>query len=122
VKVSWGVGEIVAILLSLIYYLFLLPEPKYALSLFLLLSGLWTLVAGLVLVEKKDRTYYSSWGVVVAVLSTFAFLQPNYALGLVLVAIVALILLTAFNYRSGKMYTAATQSSPSTAGETPAAS
>lgn len=121
-KVSWGVGEIVAILLSLIYYLFLLPEPKYALSLFLLLSGLWTLVAGLVLVEKKDRTYYSSWGVVVAVLSTFAFLQPNYALGLVLVAIVALILLTAFNYRSGKMYTAATQSSPSTAGETPAAS
>jgi len=122
VKVSWGVGEIVAILLSLIYYLFLLPEPKYALSLFLLLSGLWTLVAGLVLVERKDRTYYSSWGVVVAVLSSFAFLQPNYALGLVLVAIVALILLTAFNYRSGKMYTAATQSSPSTAGDSPAAS
>lgn len=121
-KVSWGVGEIVAILLSLIYYLFLLPEPKYALSLFLLLSGLWTLVAGLVLVERKDRTYYSSWGVVVAVLSSFAFLQPNYALGLVLVAIVALILLTAFNYRSGKMYTAATQSSPSTAGDSPAAS
>jgi hypothetical protein len=121
VKVSWGVGEIVAILLSFIYYLFWLPNPKYALSLFLLLSGLWTLTAGLLLVDKKDRTYYSSWGVVVAVLSAFAFLPLNYTLGLVLVAIVVLILLTAFNYRSGKMYTAATQSSPATAGETPAA-
>ena len=120
-KVSWGVGEIVAILLSLIYYLFLLPEPQYVLSFFLLLSGLWTLVAGLVLVEKRDRTYYSSWGVVVAVMSSFAFLPLRYAVGLVLVAIVALILLTAFNYRSGKMYTAATNSSPSTAGDSPAA-
>ena len=121
-KVSWGVGEIVVILLSLISYLFGLTSPVYTLSLFLLLSGLWTLAAGLALVDRKDRTFYSSWGVVVAVLSAFAFLPLNYALGLVLVAIVALILLTAFNYRSGKMYTAATQSSPSTSGETPAAS
>jgi hypothetical protein len=121
VKVSWGVGEIVAVLLSLIYYLFLLPDPKYAFSLFLLLSGLWTLTAGLVLVDKKDRAYYGSWGVVVAVLASFAFLPWNYALGLVLVAMVVLILLTAFNYRSGKLYTATTQPSTSTAGETPAA-
>jgi hypothetical protein len=122
VKISWGVGEIVAILLSLISYLFNLTNPEYTLSLFLLLSGLWTLTAGLVIVDKKDRTYYSSWGVVVAVLSAFAFLPLNYAFGLVLVAVVALILLTAFNFRSGKMYTAATASSPSTTGETPAAS
>ena len=121
-KISWGVGEIVAILLSLISYLFNLTNPEYTLSLFLLLSGLWTLTAGLVIVDKKDRTYYSSWGVVVAVLSAFAFLPLNYAFGLVLVAVVALILLTAFNFRSGKMYTAATASSPSTTGETPAAS
>ena len=120
-RISWGVGEIVAILLSLISYLFNLTNPEYTLSLFLLLSGLWTLTAGLLVVEKRDRTYYAAWGVVVAVLSAFAFLPPNYTLGLVLVAIVALILLTAFNYRSGKMYTAATQSSPSTTGETPAA-
>jgi len=122
VKVSWGVGEIVAILLSLISYLFTLTNLEDTLSLFLLLSGLWTIVAGLAIVEKRDRTYYASWGVVVAVLSTFAFIPLNYALGLVLVAIVALILLTAFNYRSGKMYTAANQSSPTSAGETPAAS
>ena len=120
-KISWGVGEIVAILLSLISYLFTFTNPEYTLSLFLLLSGLWTVVAGLLIVDRKDRTYYSSWGVVVAVLSSFAFVPPNYALGLVLVAIVVLILLTAFNFRSGKMFTAATQSSPSTTGETPAA-
>ncbi|HME18521.1 MAG TPA: hypothetical protein VKF15_02150 [Nitrososphaerales archaeon] len=120
-KVSWGVGEIVAVLLSLIYYLFLLPDAKYVVSLFLLLSGLWTVAAGLLFVDKKGRTFYSAWGVVVAVLSAFAFLPLNYTLGLVLVAVVVLILLTAFNYRSGRMFTAATQASPQTAGQTPAA-
>lgn len=120
-KISWGVGEIVAFLLSLISYFFGVTNGTYTLSLFLLLSGLWTLVAGLLLVERKDRTYYSAWGVVVAVLSTFAVLPLNYTIGLVLVAIVALILLTAFTYRSGKLFTATT-SAQSPAGDTPAAS
>jgi hypothetical protein len=122
VRISWGVGEIVVILLSLISYLFSLTDTTYTVSLFLLLSGLWTLVAGLLLVDRRDRTYYSSWGVVVAVLSSFAFLHNwSYTIGLVLIAIVALILLTAFTYRSGKVYTAATGTRPA-AGDTPAAS
>lgn len=120
VRISWAVGEVVVVLLSLISYLFTLTNGTYTLSLFLLLSGLWTLAAGLFLVGKRDRTYYSSWGVVIAILSAFAFLPLNYTIGLVLVAIVALILLTAFTYRSGKMYTAATGARPP-AGGTPAA-
>jgi hypothetical protein len=122
VRISWGAGEIVVILLSLISYLFGLTDSTYTVSLFLLLSGLWTLVAGLLLVDRRDRTYYSSWGVVVAVLSSFAFLHNwNYTIGLVLIAIVALILLTAFTSRSGKVYTAARGARPA-AGDTPAAS
>jgi hypothetical protein len=123
VKIGWGTGEIVMILLSFIFYLTLglKIDPKYSLSFFLLLSGLWTLAAGLFIVEKRDRTYYSSWGVVVAFLSAFAFLPANYAAALVLAAIVILILLTAFGYRSGKMYTATSQGSPSAPGGTPAA-
>ena len=122
VRISWGAGEIVVILLSLISYLFGLTDSTYTVSLFLLLSGLWTLVAGLLLVDRRDRTYYSSWGVVVAVLSSFAFLHNwNYTIGLVLIAIVALILLTAFTSRSGKVYTAASGARPA-AGDTPAAS
>jgi hypothetical protein len=119
---GWGTGEIVVILLSLISYFFGLTNPTFTLSLFLLLSGAWTFIAGALIVEKRDRTYYISWGVVVAVLSSFAFLPANYAIGLVLVAIVALILLTAYSYRTGKMLTAASQGTPSSAGETPAAS
>jgi hypothetical protein len=118
---SWGVGEIVVILLSLASQLFGLTKGTYSISLFLLLTGLWTLAAGLLIVGHRDRVYYSSWGVVIAILSAFAFLPWNYTLGLVLVAIVALILLTAFGPRSGKMYTAASNRSPSPTGERPAA-
>lgn len=121
-RISWGVGEIIVILLSFASYLFKLTNGTYSLSLFLLLTGLWTLTAGLLLVDRRDRVYYSSWGVVLAVLSAFAFLPWNYTLGLVLVAIVILILLTAFGYLSGKMVTAATRPSPPAAGGKPAAS
>ena len=120
-KLGWGTGEVVVVLMSLASYLFGL-DYKDAISVFLLFTGLWTLATGLFLVEKRDRTYYSSWGVVVAILSVYVFLPLNYVIGLILVAIVALILLTAFNFRSGRMFTAATQSSPATTGETPAAS
>jgi hypothetical protein len=113
-------GEVVVILLSFVSYLFGLTNGTYTLSLFFLLSGLWTLVTGLFFAEKKDRTYYSSWGVIVAVLAAFAFLPANYALGLVLIAVIALIILTAYTYRTG-VYTAASQRSASQAGETPAA-
>jgi hypothetical protein len=122
-KLSWGMGELVVILFSIAVYLFF-PAlgVSYTISLLLLLSGLWTLANGVFFVEKKDRNYYVSWGVVIAVLSAFAFLPANYALGLVLIAVVALILFTAYTYRSGKMYTAATSSPPAPGGETPAAS
>lgn len=120
-KLSWGMGEVVVVLLSLAAYLFNV-DYRYAFALFLLLTGAWTLVTGLFVAEKKDRTYYSAWGLVVGILSAYVFLPWNYVVGLVLVAIVALILLTAFNWRSGKMFTAATQTAPATSGETPAAS
>ncbi len=121
-RIGWGMGEVIVVLLSLISYLFGVTNATYTGSLLLLLTGVWTVAAGFFIVDRKDRTYYSSWGVVIAVLSAFAFLPTDYAIGLVLVAIVALILLTAFGYRSGKMFTAATGSSTGPAGETPAAS
>ncbi len=119
-KISWGVGVIIAILLSLAALLFGL-SATLSISLFLLLSGLWTVVAGLSLVDRKDRTYYTAWGVVVAILSLFAYLPLQYTIGLVLVAIVALILVTAYAGRSGKIYAATSQSPPASTGETPAA-
>ena len=119
-RLGWGMGEIVVILLSFVSYLFGLTNGTYTLSLFFLLSGVWTLITGLFFVDRKDRTYYSSWGVIVAVLATFAFIPANYALGLVLIAIIALIILTAYTYRTG-VFTAATSGSGAQTGETPAA-
>ena len=119
-RLGWGIGVIVAILLSAAVYSFSLVGPNYAISLLLLLVGLWTIVCAVFLVERKDRWYYSGWGVVLAFLSLFAFLPAGYTIGLVLIAIVALILLYVYVGGTSKMITAARAPAPP-AGETPAA-
>jgi hypothetical protein len=118
-RLSWGVGIIVAILLSAATFSFGL-RLNYTISLGLLLVGLWTIVCALLLVDRKDRWYYSGWGVVLAFLSLFAFLPAGYTIGLVLIAIVVLILLYVYLGESEKMITAA-RVPPAPAGGTPAA-
>ena len=113
---------IVAVLLSAAAYLFgLVKSPSYTVSLALLLIGLWTIACALTIVERKDRNYYGGWGVVIAVLSLFAFLPLQYAIGLLLFALVALILLYAYTGRTDKIITAA-RTPPAPTGGTPAAS
>lgn len=119
-RLGWGVGIIVAILVSAAAYSFGLVDPSYTISLGLLLVGLWTIVCALLLVERKDAWFYSGWGVVLAFLSSFAYLPPGYTIGLVLIAIVALILLYVYLGQSSKMITAA-RAPPTPAGGTPAA-
>lgn len=118
-RLGWGVGIIVAILLSAAAFSFGL-HLNYTISLGLLLVGLWTIVCALFLVDRKDRWYYSGWGVVLAFLSLFAFLPAGYTIGLVLIAIVALILLYVYLGGSNRMITAA-RAPPAPAGGTPAA-
>jgi len=119
-RLGWGVGIIVAILISAAAYSFGLVGPYYTISLGLLLIGLWTIVCAFILVDQKDQWYYSGWGVVLAFLSSFAYLPRGYTIGLVLIAIVALILLYVYVGGTSKMITAA-RAPPSQAGETPAA-
>ena len=113
----------VAILLSVASYLFGLSFASTVgetVSLMLLLVGLWTIVAAFVIIDHRDRAYYGGWGVVLAVLSVFAYIQPGYALGVLLIAIVLLILIMALAGRGGHVLTAAT-TAPTPAGDTPAA-
>ncbi len=117
---GWGVGVVIAVLLSVAVFLFGFVDLTHMVSLVLLLVGLWTIGGAFFVVERKDRNYYAGWGVVLAILSLFAFLPPTYTIGLLLVGIVALILLYAYSGRTGKLLTAATRP-PSPAGETPAA-
>ncbi len=122
-RITWGAGAVVAVLISIISNLFVLPFAdtlNHVVSLMLLLVGLWTIVASIMILERKDRSYYGGWGVVLAVMSLFAYFQPTYALGFLLIAIVLLILVFTISGRGGKMLTT-TKGPPAPAGGTPAA-
>jgi hypothetical protein len=121
VKPGWGIGTIVAILVSVAVWLLNIVNFSGMISLILLLCGLWTVVAAFVLVETRDRTYYSAWGVVIAALSLFNFIPLNYTIALILLAIVALIIINVYVGKAPKIFEAATTPTP-TGGGTPAAS
>ena len=90
-----GIGLIVTVLLPLAFLLFGLLKGGQTVSAILLFSGLWTLVFGLMMEGKAERLYHAGSGVVLALLSTFIFIQFRYTIGLVLVALVALALIQA---------------------------
>ena len=119
-KPSWGIGTVIAILLSVVAYLFNLVNFTHMVSLLLLLCGTWTVVSGFIVIEPKDRMYYVSWGVVVAAMSLFAYLPANYAVGLILLAVVALIVIAVYLGKTPRVVAAATAPT-APAGETPAA-
>lgn len=119
-KRGWGVGVVVAVLLSVAAGLIGVVGVQGMVSLMLLLIGGWTFVSALVFVESRDRAFYAGWGVVIAGLSLSYVLPLRYALALILLAVVVLIVVTAYFGRTPKLYTAAT-SPPSPSGETPAA-
>ena len=114
-KVGWGIGVVIAVLASLAAFFFGLfgtlysPSALYLLAASMLsLSGIWTVLSGFLVVEAKDRTYYSVWGVVMFCLSLFAFLPPAYAAGILIVAIIVLILLVIYEGSSQKLVAAGT--------------
>jgi len=91
-RIGLGVGLVATVLLPLAFLLFGLLKARQTFPAILLLSGLWALVFGLLMEHKQERLYYSGFGVVVALLSTYLFLPLQYTAGLVLVAFVALAL------------------------------
>ena len=82
-------------LLPIAFLLFGTLELIQTVSAILLLSGLWTLVFGLVWEKKEEKLYYSGFGVVIVLLSTFLFIPLQFTAGLVIVAIVALAVISA---------------------------
>jgi hypothetical protein len=95
-----GVGLIATVLLPLALLFFGSLKPYQTISAILLLSGLWALAFGLFMERRQERLYYSGFGVVVALLSTYLFIQFRYTVGLVIVAVVALALIQAM-FRPG---------------------
>ena len=120
-KPTWGIGIVVAVLLSFgLYFLGVIGTVPLALASVFLLSGLWTIVSGFLIAAQKDRTYYGSWGVFLACLSLFAFVRLSYAVGITLLAIVGIIVVVVFSGKKEKMV-AATSPPPAKTGGSPAA-
>ena len=119
-RISWGIGVILAVLISAAYYLFVMGDPKYPLALMLALVGLWTVASGFLTVETKDRTYYAGWGAVIALSSLFAFLPFNYSAGVIVVAVVLMIIFSVYSSKTEKVITAGSNP-PAPVGNTPAA-
>ncbi len=93
-RASWGGGIAVGILLPVaLYSLNIVPNLSVIFSLIFLLCGLWTLASAFFLVEPNERNYYAGWGVIIAVLSVFAYLPLAFAFGVLLLAVVVLIIL-----------------------------
>ena len=99
-RVGLGVGLIATVLIPLALLLFGVLKGNQTVAAILFLSGVWGFLFGLFMESKQERLYYSGFGVVVALLSTFIVIQFRYTLGLVLVALVALALIQAL-FRPG---------------------
>jgi len=99
-RIGLGVGLIATVLLPLALLLFGTLKLNQTVSAILLLSGAWAFVFGIFMESKQERLYYSGFGAVVAILSTFLFISFEYTVGLVLVAFVVLALIQAM-FRPG---------------------
>jgi hypothetical protein len=93
-RIQLGIGLIIAVLLPLALWLFDVLKPYGAISAILLLAGLWILVFGVSFGAKTDRVYNVATGLIIAILSAFYFISARYALGLVVVAVIAMVLVS----------------------------
>jgi hypothetical protein len=94
-RIGLGIGLVATVLLPLALLLFGALEAVQTVSAILLFSGLWTLVFGVLMEKKEERLYYSGFGTMIALLSTFLFIPFRFTAGFVIVAIVALAVISA---------------------------
>jgi hypothetical protein len=93
-RVQLGIGLVIAVLLPLALLLFGALTPYGAIAAVLLLAGLWILVFGVTFGAKVDRIYNVAMGLIIAILCTFYFIPARFTLGLVVVAAIAMVVLS----------------------------
>lgn len=120
-KPSYGMGVLVIVLLTVAVALLGLLGVQGAVSMGLLLAGAWTILAGFAIAEEKERSYYAGWGIIIAGLSLSYLIPIQDAVALVLLAIVGLIVATAYFARTPRVGTPAANT-PSSGGPAPSSS
>lgn len=87
-RIEFGVGVVIGILLPFALWLFGVLRLVDALAGVFLLVGLWLLAFGLAWGRAEDKLYNAGWGLVVATFASLAFLPLRYFLGLELVVVI----------------------------------
>lgn len=93
-KNIFGLGVIVVALIAIILALLSILTPWGAVATFLFMFGAWSVVSGLVVVDRKDLYYYVGWGLVVASLSTAYIIPLQYSIAMALIFIIVIIFLS----------------------------
>jgi len=93
-RVQLGIGLVIAVLLPIALWLFEILTFYGALAGILLMAGLWILVFGVTFGARPDRLYNVAMGFIIAILCTFYFIPARFTLGLVLVAAIAMVVLS----------------------------
>ena len=92
-RLAYGEGVIVAILAPFIVLLFGKITVLQTFFAVFLLLGLWTLVSAFLLMALKDRIYYITWGLILSCFSSAFIIHIQYAIALILIAIIAALLI-----------------------------
>ncbi len=92
-RLAYGEGIIVAILAPLVVLLFGKITVLQTFFAVFLLVGLWTLVSAFLLMALRVRMYYVAWGLILSSVSSAFIIHIQYAIALILIAIIAALLI-----------------------------
>jgi hypothetical protein len=93
VRLAYGEGVIIAILAPFVILLFgKITVLQTFFSVFFLV-GVWTLLSAFMLMKEKDRIFYVTWGLILASISSAFITHVQYAIALILIAIIAVLLI-----------------------------
>jgi hypothetical protein len=99
-KLAYGEGIIVAVLAPIVIFLFgKISILQTFFSVFALI-GLWTLVSAYLFSTTRERMYYVSWGLIVLAISSAFVIHIQYAIALILIAIIASLLINVATRKS----------------------
>jgi hypothetical protein len=99
-RLAYGEGVIIALLAPFVVYLFGKISILQTLFSVFALLGIWTLVSAFLLMAVKERIYYLSWGLILLGISSAFIVHIQYAIGFILIAIIAALLINVATRKS----------------------
>jgi hypothetical protein len=92
-RLAYYEGVLVAILAPIVIYLFGKIDLLETSFLVFLLLGVWTLVSAFAMMSGHARMYYIVWGLILASFSSIFIIRIQYALALIILAVLASVLI-----------------------------